>query len=103
MQRDSFATGPLRGTRLMLMTIDPTLLQILACPENKSPVTVAPEKIVSSINSKIESGKILNRAGQLVTTKIDGGLIRDDGKFLYPVRDNIPIMLIDEAIPLEGT
>jgi len=26
--------------------------------------------------------------------------VRDDKKFLYPIRDNIPIMLIDEAIPL---
>ncbi len=32
--------------------------------------------------------------------KIDGGLVREDGKCLYPIRGNIPIMLIDEAIPL---
>ena len=28
------------------------------------------------------------------------GLVREDGDWLYPVRDDIPIMLIDEAIPL---
>ena len=27
-------------------------------------------------------------------------LVREDGKLLYPVRDDIPIMLIDESIPL---
>jgi uncharacterized protein YbaR (Trm112 family) len=31
---------------------------------------------------------------------IDGGLLRSDRKVLYPIRQNIPIMLIDQAIPL---
>jgi uncharacterized protein YbaR (Trm112 family) len=26
--------------------------------------------------------------------------MRQDGQYLYPIRDDIPIMLIDEAIPL---
>jgi uncharacterized protein YbaR (Trm112 family) len=38
-----------------------------------------------------------------VTEKIDGGLIqKDDRKYLYPIRDEIPILLIDESIALEG-
>ena len=44
-----------------------------------------------------------NRGGELVTEPVREGLVREDGLFLYPVRDDIPIMLIDEAIPLEGT
>jgi uncharacterized protein YbaR (Trm112 family) len=28
--------------------------------------------------------------------------VRQDGQYLYPIRDDIPIMLIDEAIPLAG-
>jgi uncharacterized protein YbaR (Trm112 family) len=35
-----------------------------------------------------------------VTEQIEGGLLRADGKVLYPVRSHIPVMLIDEAIPL---
>ena len=47
------------------------------------------------------AGKTLrNRTGQPVTENIEGGLVREDGKFLYPVRNSIPVMLIDEAIPL---
>jgi uncharacterized protein len=37
-----------------------------------------------------------------VNEKIDGGLIRADGKFLYPIRRNIPVMLVDEGLPLTG-
>jgi uncharacterized protein len=36
-----------------------------------------------------------------VTEPLDGGLVRADQKILYPIRENIPVMLIDEGIPLE--
>jgi len=35
-----------------------------------------------------------------VTSEVKEGLIRADGKYLYVVDDDIPVMLIDEAIPL---
>ena len=82
------------------MPIDPALLKILVCPENKTSVTPANAEIVSSLNRKIESGELKNFAGQLVKEKIDGGLIRADGRRLYPIREDIPIMMRDEAIEL---
>jgi uncharacterized protein YbaR (Trm112 family) len=54
------------------------------------------------LNERIQGGQLRNRAGQPVKEKIDGGLVRRDGTFLYPIRQNIPVMLIDEAIPLPG-
>ncbi|MFQ5896199.1 MAG: Trm112 family protein [Nitrospinota bacterium] len=56
------------------MPIDKELLDILACPKCKNPVR-------------------LNEAGD--------GLICDACKLLYEIRDDIPIMLIDEAKKLE--
>jgi uncharacterized protein YbaR (Trm112 family) len=35
-----------------------------------------------------------------VKEKIDEGLVRADGKFLYPIRRTIPILLVDEALPV---
>jgi uncharacterized protein YbaR (Trm112 family) len=35
-----------------------------------------------------------------VKTRISEGLIRQDGRILYPVDDGIPVMLIDESIEL---
>ena len=82
--------------------IDKELLDILACPENKTPVALADGALVDEINRRIEKGEIVNRGGKPVEKKIDGGLVREDGAYLYPIEDDIPIMLIDEAIPLEG-
>ena len=81
--------------------IDKELLDILACPETKEPVHLAEETLVAELNGQIERGEILNRGGKPVEKKIDGGLVREDGAFLYPIEDDIPIMLIDEAIPLK--
>ena len=80
--------------------VDPKLLEILVCPENKTPVTEADAALIGRINAAIEAGTLKNRAGEKVEERVDGGLIREDGAYLYPIRDDIPIMLIDEAIPL---
>ena len=80
--------------------IDQQLLEILACPEDKSPVTLADEALVATINQAIAAGRLTNRGGIAVTEGIEGGLVRQDGRWLYLIRDEIPIMLIEEAIAL---
>lgn len=77
------------------------LLDILVCPETKEPLSLADLSLIQKLNEKICAGALKNRAGEVVKEKIDSGLIRQDGKYLYPIREDIPIMLIDEAVPLE--
>ena len=81
--------------------VDPELLEILVCPENKTPVKPADEELVAKTNAAIGAGGLKNRGGGLVNATIDGGLVREDGAYMYPIREDIPIMLIDEAIPLD--
>ena len=83
------------------MPISGSLLEILVCPETKMPVTMASADLISTLNEKIACGSLKNRAGQLISEKIDGGLIRQDKKILYPIREDIPIMLIEEGIELQ--
>ena len=63
---------------------------------------LAEPAVIDKLNGQIAAGTVTNRAGQPVKEKIDGGLVRVDGKFLYPIRRNIPVMLVDEGIPLAG-
>ena len=82
--------------------IDRQLLDILACPETHEGVSLADDALIESLNRKIEAGQLLNRVGEKVTETIEGGLVREDGRYLYAIRDGIPIMLVEQAIPLEG-
>jgi uncharacterized protein YbaR (Trm112 family) len=81
--------------------IDPQLLEILCCPETKQPVALVGDDVIERVNAAIQARTVKTRGGKLVEEKIDGGLLREDRKYLYPIRESIPIMLEDEAIPFE--
>jgi hypothetical protein len=40
--------------------------------------------------------------GDIRLTEAKDGLICDACKLLYPIKDDIPVMLIDEAIPIKS-
>lgn len=84
------------------MPINQELIDILVCPETKQSLTLAGADEVASINQRIVRRKLATRQGAPVTEPIDGALIRADRQYFYPIRDDIPVMLIDEAIALAG-
>ncbi|MEL0222487.1 MAG: hypothetical protein VXA39_17940 [Deltaproteobacteria bacterium] len=80
--------------------LDPEFVKILVCPDNRTPVRVASEQEITNLNQKIEEGTLQNIGGRKINDKLDGGLIREAGDRLYPVRKSIPVMLVEEAIQL---
>lgn len=83
------------------MPVNPELLEILVCPETKQPVREASADVLARLNAEIEAGRLRNRGGEPVKNAIAEGLVREDGKVLYPVDDGIPVMLIEESLSLE--
>lgn len=83
------------------MAIDDLLLEILVCPDTREKVAPADDATVAALNALIDEGALANRAGGRVTERIDAALTRADGAVCYPVRGDIPVMLTDEAIPLD--
>ena len=84
------------------VNIDKDLLAILCCPDTKLDVSLADQALIAKLNEAIRRGQLKNKANKPVTEPLDGGLIRSDRKILYPIREDIPVMLIEEGIPLEG-
>lgn len=80
--------------------VDQSLLDILVCPETKQPLRNADAELLERLNASIGQGSVKNKGGEVVSKALEGALVREDGGVLYPVRDDIPIMLIHESIPL---
>jgi len=81
--------------------IDKDLLKILVCPENRTPLCLADKSLVDRLNRAAAAGRLKNRVGQPVLSPLEAGLVREDGALFYPIIDGIPVLLIDEAIPLD--
>jgi uncharacterized protein YbaR (Trm112 family) len=81
--------------------IRPELLKILVCPENRAPLALASDELVARLNRAVAAGQLTNKAGRKVEKPMDAGLVRADGAVLYPIVDEIPMMLVDEGIPLD--
>lgn len=81
--------------------IQQELLDLLQCPETKSPLRLADESLVARVNEAIAAGTLKNRVGESVEKALSGGLLSEGGNVLYPIVDDLPIMLVDEAIPLD--
>jgi uncharacterized protein YbaR (Trm112 family) len=80
--------------------LDSELVKLLCCPETHQGLQPAEPALVARINQQISAGSLRNRAGQVVRDEIDAGLIRADRKLLFAIRHDIPVMLMEEAIPV---
>jgi uncharacterized protein YbaR (Trm112 family) len=77
------------------MAVDPELLAILVCPKTKGPlelVDLAPD----ARRSLVEKYREKFRDEEPVVTQ---GLYSKDAGLVYPIVSDIPVMLIEEALP----
>jgi uncharacterized protein YbaR (Trm112 family) len=81
--------------------ISPELLAMVRCPETRAALKLAASPLIAALNARVARRELKNRAGDIVERPLDGGLLRQDAAVLYPIIDRIPVLLVDEAIPLE--
>jgi len=80
------------------MPVNGKLLEILCCPVSKTPLTVLGRQKLDQLNAIIGSGDALYVDGEKVMDPLQEGLITEDGKVIYPVQDDIPILLEEKGI-----
>jgi uncharacterized protein YbaR (Trm112 family) len=81
--------------------IDKEFLETLVCPKDHSPLHLAEPELMARLNRAIAAGRVKNEAGRAVEDSIEAGLVRHDQGVLYPVVDDIPVLLVEESISLE--
>jgi uncharacterized protein YbaR (Trm112 family) len=80
--------------------IDKDLLEILACPATHQSLAEASPELLGQLGRAIAEGRQKNVAGQPVREPVEAALVRADRKLCYPIRDGIPVLLVDEGLPL---
>jgi uncharacterized protein YbaR (Trm112 family) len=77
------------------MAVDPELLEILVCPKSKGELEVVelPDEVRQRL---VEKYREHFRDEEPV---VEQGLYSPDSGLVYPIVSDIPIMLIDEALP----
>ena len=78
--------------------MDKRLLDILCCPITKAPLRALTETELAALNHTIGAGEVHNHAGTRVAQTLAAGLITRDGRTIYRLDDDIPVMLADESI-----
>jgi len=72
----------------------------LRCPETRQKLSIAPPELLQWMRDEQAAGRLFYKSGKYVTDPVKAGLVREDGRMFYPVINDIPVMLRDEAILL---
>jgi uncharacterized protein YbaR (Trm112 family) len=77
------------------MAVDPELLAILVCPKTKGPLQLIELK-EETRRTLVERYREKFRGEEPVVTQ---GLYSKEADLVYPIVSDIPVMLVDEALP----
>jgi len=80
------------------MPVDGKLLEILCCPVSKVPLTRLPASRLKKLNEAIAAGDVQYVRGESVDQPLREALITEDSRVIYPVVDDIPILLEERGI-----
>jgi len=82
------------------MSFDQRLLDIVCCPATHLPLRLMPESTLARLNERIGAGTLRYRDDSLVTEPLTQALVTSDDRLAYAIRDDIPLLLEEQAIPV---
>tara|TARA_B100000586_G_scaffold7035_1_gene4872 strand:+ start:553 stop:810 length:258 start_codon:yes stop_codon:yes gene_type:complete len=83
--------------------MDPNLLNIICCPVTREKLSIATSKQLEFINAEIANSTLKKLDGSIAEKPQSKALINATKTLLYPIEEDIPILLENEAIKLKGT
>lgn len=79
---------------------DESLLEFLRCPVSRSALTLAGAADVEELNQRIRSGGVNSFQGEVIERALDAGLVNADRSLVFPIREGILILVVDQAISM---
>lgn len=76
------------------------ILHLIRCPEKRVPLRPATAAELARLNARIAAGEMQDVGGETVEDALAEALVRDGDDLAYPVREGIPILLIERGLPL---
>ncbi|MGM0555878.1 MAG: Trm112 family protein [Myxococcota bacterium] len=70
----------------------------LRCPETQQPLEFLDDAARAALNDSIEAGELVYEDGRQVDRPLEDALLREDGRYVYPVRDGVPNLLLADRI-----
>ncbi len=78
------------------------LLELIRCPITLEPLQTAASEVTERLRDELKHGRLTNRVGVSLTDDFQSGLVNASSTWFYPVTDEIPVLVPDEAISLQG-
>lgn len=80
--------------------MDASVTRLLCCPESRQPLRPATAELLAKLESMRLAGRLRNRGGTQVEEVIEAGWCRADDEVFYPMRDDIPLLIVEEGIEM---
>ncbi len=80
------------------MTAMSRVFSLLVCTVTGERLRLMDTDEVSDLNDKIRDGRVRSHSSSIAAAPVDGGLLAQKAGLVYPIRDDIPFLLPDDAL-----